>query len=196
MQHKKQMNFCPDYPFISFSYQSFKRHEWKLAACVRDPRISVSAARPLANPEVMHLIYLWFPVVPILPGKERRPQIRVCCDIVHLGPEGPDIAFLLISSLQFCALPLIRCEPASPAFPESTVLALLVHFHSSMRAVKATVWTYTDCATYLKTSEHKWTLDKFWSSQWVFWCYLKANWGIEADRTNRQAISFLSFCKK
>lgn len=90
-----------------------------------------------ANPKVMHLIYLWFPLfagVRNPPRKKTRPQIRVWRDIVHLGPEGPDIAFLFISSSHFCTLPLILHWPASPGLPGSTVLAVPSHFQGYTRA--------------------------------------------------------------
>lgn len=105
-----------------------------------------------ANPKVMHLIYLWFPLFAGVRNPQRkktRPQIRVWCDIVHLGPEGSDIAFLFISSSHFCTRPLILRWPASPALPGSTVLAVPSHFQGYTRAVKATVCNYTDCLYWL-----------------------------------------------
>lgn len=43
----------------------------------------------------------------ILSGGKKHPQIRVWCDVAHLGPQGLDIGFLFISFSHFCRSPLI-----------------------------------------------------------------------------------------
>lgn len=91
-----------------------------LSTCVDHMSSSVSSvfscyclAVDFTNPKVMHLIYLWIPLFARVwnpPRGKAGPEIRVWCDVAHLGPSWasrPRHWFSLHLGSHYCSFSLI-----------------------------------------------------------------------------------------